>query len=89
MTAPDVPDFARGLDPAFIPVWDLKTTREALCAAQTNLGQRIDMGTDVDRVPHWMDRVQALIDQIDVHRPLDSAGRHGRLHTATCGCEDR
>ncbi len=72
-----------------IPVGDLKTTREALCAAQTNLGQRAAAGLDLDHVPHWVARIQALIDQIDVHRPLGPDGKHGTLHTPTCGCEDR
>lgn len=89
MTAPNVPDFARGLNPAFIPVSSLKATREALCAAQSSLGERARAGIDVDRVPQRVDRLQALIDQIDVHRPLGPAGTHGALHTSTCGCEDR
>lgn len=89
MTAPEVPEFARGLNPAFIPVNSLKATREALCAAQSSLGERARAGIDVDRVPHWIERVQALIDQIDVHRPLRSNGKHGDLHTATCGCDDQ
>lgn len=89
VTAPEVPEFARGLSPAFIPVNCLKATREALCAAQSSLGERARAGIDVGWVPHWVDRLQALIDQIDVHRPLGSNGKHGDLHTSTCGCEDR
>lgn len=89
MSQPETPEFARSLNPAYIPVIGLKATREALCAAQSSLGERTRSGVDVNRVPHWVDRVQALIDQIDVHRPLGSAGTHGELHTPTCGCEDR
>jgi hypothetical protein len=74
---------------AYIPVDSPKMTREALCAAQTNLLRRGEMGIDVDRVPLWMDDIQALINQIDLHRPLGSDGKHGNLHTPTCGCEDR
>jgi hypothetical protein len=89
VTAPETPEFARALNPAYIPVNGLKSTREALCAAQSALGQRARGGIDVGRVPLWVDRIQALIDQIDVHRPLGNDGKHGNLHTATCGCEDR
>lgn len=89
MTGPNIPDFAIGLNQAFIPVNGLKATREALCAAQTTLGERARQGVDVDCVPHWIDRLQALCDQIDVHRPLGSDGSHGNRHTDTCGCEDR
>lgn len=89
MNAPETPEFARALNPAYIPVTALKATREALCAAMTDLGQRAADGTDVDRVPHWIDRLQALCDQIDVHRPLRRDGKHGDLHTPTCGCEDQ
>lgn len=89
MTAPEPPDFARALNPAYIPVADLKGTRDALCAAATDLGQRAANGVDVDRVPHWIECLQALCDQIDVHRPLGRDGKHGDLHTATCGCADR
>ncbi len=87
MTAPDVPEFARGLNLAYIPVVGLKATREALCAAQSALFDRARAGTDVESVPHWVDRLQAIVDQIDVHRPLGSNGNHGDLHTTTCGCE--
>jgi hypothetical protein len=33
--------------------------------------------------------VNRLIQRIDTHRPLGSDGKHGRLHTPTCGCEDK
>ena len=29
------------------------------------------------------------IDVLDQHRPLGTDGKHGDLHTATCGCDDR
>lgn len=88
MSAPEVPDFARSLNPAYIPVNGLKATREALCAAQSALNDRARAGIDVARVPHWVDRIQALCDQIDVHRPLGRDGKHRDLHTSTCGCEN-
>lgn len=83
---PEVPEFARGLNSAYISVNGPKATREALCVAQSALGERARSGVDVDRVPGWIDRIQALIDQIDVHRP---DGKHRSRRTPTCGCEDR
>lgn len=34
-------------------------------------------------------RIAALINQIDLHRPLGPDGTHGDRHTATCGCEGK
>lgn len=68
---------------------DLKMTREALCAAQSALAERARSGVDEDRVTHWSARLQDLIDQIDVARPLGPDGKHGEQHTDVCGCEDR
>lgn len=42
-----------------------KMTREALCAAQSALTERAERGLDADRVPHWIDALQALIDRLD------------------------
>lgn len=64
-----------------------KMMREALCAAQSSLAERGRSGIDVDRVPGWIAQVQLIIDQIDQHRPLANNGKHGDLHTDTCGCE--
>lgn len=33
--------------------------------------------------------LQNLIDQLEQHRPTGSDGKHGNLHTTTCGCEDK
>lgn len=74
---------------ALIPVSSPKMTREALCLAQATLADRIRAGVDVDRARYAGDRIQSLIDQIDVHRPLGPDGKHGSRHTATCGCEDK
>jgi hypothetical protein len=30
-----------------------------------------------------------LVEEIDRHRPSGSDGKHGNLHTTTCGCEDK
>lgn len=67
---------------------DPKMTREALCAAQSALYRRAEDGVDVGRVPHWVARLGEMVNQIDEHRPLGPDGKHGNLHTATCGCED-
>ena len=60
---------------------DLKMLREALCAAEGYLlhsEQYASLG--------WY--MGPLIREIDKHRPLGSNGKHGNLHTSTCGCED-
>lgn len=59
-----------------IPPARLKSTREALCAAQAWM------------TPIESDRLAWLIEEIDRHRPLGPDGKHGNLHTATCGCKD-
>jgi hypothetical protein len=64
-----------------------KGVREALCAAQSGLTERARSGMDVDRVPYWIDHLQAFISQIDDHRPLGTDGKHGECHTPTCGCD--
>ena len=55
----------------------LKTTREALCIAQTMLPKEESI------------LLEHLIEQIDILRPLGSDGKHGDLHTAACGCKDK
>lgn len=61
----------------------LKMLREALCVAQTDLHHRLDGRTNA------MHRLQDILNLIDRHRPLDADGRHGNLHTPSCGCEDK
>ncbi|AWY05341.1 hypothetical protein SEA_MEMENTOMORI_87 [Microbacterium phage MementoMori] len=56
---------------------DLKALREMLCRAQRLAG------------PMDSQRMGALIAEIDRNRPLGSDGKHGDLHTTTCGCVDR
>lgn len=59
----------------------LKMLRETLCAVQNGaLGPR--------RMEHSA-RVGELIAEIDRQRPLGPDGKHGDLHTPSCGCEDR
>lgn len=56
--------------------WCPKTLREKLCTQQTFAPDRFTR-----------DAIQTLIDVLDLHRPLGTGGKHGNLHTPTCGCE--
>lgn len=56
----------------------LKMLREDLCRRQTE-----PLPPDVQQ------EISRLIQRIDSHRPLGPDGRHGNLHTTTCGCEDK
>lgn len=56
----------------------LKMLRESLCAVQ--LG-----AAGSERMTH-ADRIGRIIAEIDRQRPLGSNGKHGSLHTPTCGC---
>jgi hypothetical protein len=55
----------------------LKMLREELCRRQAEN----DFPHDVNN------EINCLIMKIDVHRPLGPDGKHGDLHTQTCGCE--
>jgi hypothetical protein len=64
----------------------LKMIRETLCVAQTA----------VNHVPGFASRatwdtalIGRIIAEIDRQRPLGVNGKHGDLHTPTCGCEDK
>ena len=58
--------------------WCPKGLREHLCQQQTV-------------APNTFTRalIGSLIKDLDGHRPLGPDGKHGDLHTATCGCDDR
>lgn len=60
----------------------LKSVREALCIAQTRLGDSTQ-----DASARYI--LQALINDIDRQRPLGPDGKHGNRHTPTCGCDDK
>lgn len=60
-----------------------KMLRETLCVAQAWVGN----STDSRRSEH-VERLQQLINECDRHRPVGPDGKHGDLHTQTCGCED-
>lgn len=58
-----------------------KMLRETLCVAQTLIGQYGD-----SRKQEHIDRLGRLIAECDEMRPLGPDGKHGELHTPTCGC---
>lgn len=58
----------------------IKMLRESLCQRQV---EQREWPSDIRA------SVQDLIHLIDMHRPLASNGKHGNLHTHTCGCEDK
>lgn len=55
----------------------LKMLREDLCRRQV---QSHDWPQPIESA------VDVLIAMIDMHRPLGNDGKHGDLHTPTCGC---
>lgn len=54
---------------------------------------RESLGVESARAEQWpssiASAVDVLVNMIDVHRPLGTDGKHGSLHTPTCGCADR
>jgi hypothetical protein len=58
--------------------------RETLCVAQSEVG---NSPWNEGRKDEHVARLQRLIDECDRHRPLGPDGKHGDLHTATCGCD--
>ncbi len=56
--------------------WCPKHLREVLCKQQAHAP---DLFT--------RSQISRLVQVLDVHRPLGSNGKHGDLHTTTCGCE--
>jgi hypothetical protein len=63
-----------------------KMLRETLCVASARIAQS---GRDEDRLEEHLNRISRLINECDRHRPLGVDGKHGDLHTPTCGCEDK
>lgn len=58
--------------------WCPKYLREVLCQQQTYSPSKFTS-----------DLIGRLVMDLDKHRPLGTDGKHGDLHTSTCGCEDR
>ncbi|ORI13453.1 hypothetical protein BJI47_22685 [Rhodococcus sp. 1168] len=46
-------------------------------------GQVVHAPDDLTR-----DKINELASLLQLHRPAASNGKHGELHTPTCGCED-
>jgi hypothetical protein len=70
----------------FVDADRLKMLREYLCTLQ---GHLVRTAASKSSQKYRSDTIQQLIDEIDRHRPLAPNGKHGNLHTATCGCEDK
>jgi len=71
----------------------LKMLRETLASAQSALLAQLPVPMhEADRgvrIAIDAERLGRLIAEIDRQRPLGPDGKHGDLHTPTCGCEDR
>lgn len=65
----------------------LKGIRETLCAAVSALVEKSNR-TPSHEIGLHIGHLEGMIAQIDRHRPLGPDGKHGDLHTSTCGCED-
>jgi hypothetical protein len=63
-----------------------KQLKETLCVAQALIGNS-ELNQDRRQGHMWV--LQRLIDECDRHRPVGHDGKHGDLHTPTCGCEDK
>lgn len=63
---------------------DLKMLGEALMIAQSLMSANWANISQSN-----VKRIQKLIDEVHKHRPIGSDGKHGMLHTRTCGCQDK
>lgn len=80
--------------PLIVPSAELKMLRETLALAQAAIPAAVltydgDEESTRQQVRAHLERLGRLVDEIDRHRPLGPDGKHGELHTPTCGCEDR
>ncbi|UDL16278.1 hypothetical protein SEA_KOZIE_82 [Microbacterium phage Kozie] len=74
--------------PLIVPAADLKALREALAVAQAAVDWTYNGMEEADKPP-VIARLGQIIAEIDRNRPLGPDGKHGNLHTPTCGCDDR
>lgn len=65
----------------------LKMLRETLAAAETYFANWA--ASYIENPETHLARIGRLIAEIDRQRPLGPDGKHGDLHTPSCGCEDR
>jgi len=63
--------------------------RETLARAQSAIGAIAGEKWSLPEDDADLEHINMLIAEIDRHRPLGPDGKHGELHTPTCGCEDR
>lgn len=80
--------------PIIVPSAELKMLRETFALAQAAIPAAVltydgDEECMRQQVRAHLERLGRLVDEIDRHRPLGPDGKHGDLHTPTCGCEDR
>lgn len=65
-----------------------KMLRETLCVAQVSINEFYKNRSITDgRWKEHIQRLERLIEECDTHRPLGVGGKHGDLHTPTCGCD--
>lgn len=64
---------------------DLKGLREDLCVAQSALSF---YGGHNNPQDNRINRLDKIVQQIDILRPIGPDGKHGGRHTEFCGCED-
>lgn len=67
----------------------LKALRETLCRAESATIFLRDERGEIEPDADDLARISRIIAEIDRQRPLGPDGKHGDLHTPTCGCEDR
>ena len=73
--------------PTLVLTDSLKGVRETLCVAQAAL-RKLPLGYSAGgSIEHHRAVLGRLIAEIDRLRPLGPDGKHGELHTETCGCE--
>ncbi|PBI96965.1 hypothetical protein BKP42_36250 [Rhodococcus erythropolis] len=63
----------------------IKTVSEALSYAETAL---LNTYPDSEQRAHYAEVIAELLRDIARQRPVGSNGKHGELHTPTCGCAD-
>ena len=73
--------------PTLVLADSLKSVRETLCVAQHAVNQLPDGYSAGGSALHHSELIGRLIAEIDRQRPLGPNGKHGELHTETCGCE--
>jgi len=82
-TPPPEPGKEKKMD-NLVRIDNIKMLRESLCRGQDAL--TINWSEDCSR---HSARIQQLIDQLDILRPLGPDGKHGDRHTPYCGCDDQ